>query len=296
MNRDASKPDARKKQRAKTFTRLAAVQYGKKQLSACETPGLDAELLLSFVLRISRSALHAHGEIEISKKERAKYQALIKKRKNGVCSAYLTGTKDFRFLTLKVNNSVLVPRPETETLVEAVLDFIDQEENKPEIRFLDVCCGSGAIALAVKQERPKASVFASDVSRAALKVAKKNARLNNLKVSFIQSDVFSGISGTFDCIASNPPYVPHGMLQSLSKEVQNEPLIALDGGEDGLKIIKTLIKESPKKLKKGGSLFLEAGPEQIPQIKTLLENNRFSNIKIYKDLSSADRVICSKIY
>ena len=263
--------------------------------SFIDTPALDAALLLSEILHKSREELIAGGKEPVSEAERKAFYRFLERRKNGECVAYILGRREFRGLEFTVNHNVLVPRPDTETLVETVLEYIDSRKDKNNLFLLDLCTGSGALAISLKNERPFLTVTASDISPKALETAALNAaRLldsGSANVQFIQSDLFENIAGRFDIIVSNPPYVPSGDLASLAPEVQREPHLALDGGEDGLKIIRRIISRAGEYLLPGGLLLLEASPEQMPVIRTFLETHSFDNIRIHKDLAGRDRVI-----
>ncbi len=261
-----------------------------------ETPQLDASLVLTRLLNVERSRLVLMQDHDVSGETFQEYMHLMERRTGGECVAYLTGEKEFWGLPFKVNSSVLVPRPDTEILVEAALHRIRRQlQLQPEknLRVIDMCTGSGAVAVAVKHECPKVTVEASDISESVLEVASYNVRnlLGDENIRLYKSNLFDDIPGTFDMIVSNPPYVPSAVIPSLSKEVQREPLLALDGGADGLDIIRTLISAASKKLNPGGRIFLEAGSEQMMSIKEILLENTFTGIEITKDLAGLDRVI-----
>jgi release factor glutamine methyltransferase len=277
-----------------------------------ETPGLDASILLAYILNTSRTALIAAGPQLLPEETIASFRSLIDRRLSGECTAYITGKKEFRNLLFTVNPSVLVPRPDTETLVSAALEIYDlyKPDNK---NVLDLCTGSGAVAVSLKHEKPEMEVYASDISVDALEVAKQNASrlLGENQILFFHSDLFAGVVQTdliddryfqnnsnldfknirYSLIVSNPPYIPSDLIKTLSPEVQKEPRIALDGGFSGLEIIKRIINETPKKLTSGGSLVLEADPSQMEDIYFLFEKKGFRNINLYKDLSGDNRVI-----
>ena len=290
-------------------------------LSFIDTPALDAALLLGKVMRKSRAELITHEDAAVNETQREEFLNLITRRRNGECVAYILGRREFRGLEFAVNPQVLVPRPDTEILVEAALEYIDtnlprrgaeaqREEERGEKIFtlLDLCTGSGAVAISLKNECPFLHVTASDISPEALETAALNAsRLldNGLNaVHFIQSDLFENISsgdgrllqtaagsGKFDLIVSNPPYVPTGELSGLAPEVRREPQLALDGGGDGLDLIRKIVSQAPRYLLPGGVLLLEAGSEQMPAIRDLLATNGFGDVRIYKDLAGRERVI-----
>ena len=282
-----------------------ALAEGKRLLrSPCatafiDTPDLDAALLLAEILQAGRTELIVRAHEDIAEQDRAKFLRLVERRRSGECAAYILGRKEFRGLMFSVNPHVLVPRPDTETLVEKALDCIDSIAAQGNISLLDLCTGSGAVAISLKSERPFLSVSASDISAGALETAALNAaRLldeglsaKGPPVRFMQSDIFNNIPGKFDIIVSNPPYIPSGEIPALAPELRWEPRLALDGGGDGLSLIREIISRSPERLLPGGLLLLEAGLGQIPAIRALLEANRFSGIRVYKDLAGKERVI-----
>ncbi|GAB1483452.1 peptide chain release factor N(5)-glutamine methyltransferase [Treponema sp.] len=270
-----------------------------------ETPSLDASLLLSDILQSSRPLLLAHRDDSLALADAVTFLNLIEQRKSGIAVAYLLGFKEFRNLSFRVNPSVLIPRPDTETLLEAALEYLASvaggERDSPVLgrRVLDLCTGSGCVAIALKNEVPSLSLCASDLSSDALAVARENAlRLLRAQgkeqgaepVQFYQSDLFDSIPGTFMLIVSNPPYVPSALLDTLALEVQNEPRMALDGGIDGLFLIRRLIKDSILHLDAEGMLLIESGSEQTREIADLLRAEGFHSVRIYKDLAGKERV------
>ena len=295
-----------------------ALAQGSADLKFAEipSPALDSSILLTHILEIDRTALITKGDEKINKKACEAFCGLIERRALGECVAYITGKKEFRGLEFEVNKSVLVPRPDTETLVEAVLEKLTKEfhaeaqRNKgtEAIKVLDLCTGSGAVAISLKNEAPELEVHATDISHDALETAKRNAKLllPGKKIHFYLGDLYnalrlslpqtSGLPGCelFSLIISNPPYIPSAQIETLSAEVQNEPRIALDGGESGLEIINRIINDAQGYLINGGSLLLEADPGQMEEIKNLLANKGFKDIQLYKDLSGSQRVISGK--
>jgi release factor glutamine methyltransferase len=261
-----------------------------------ESYGIDAALLLGRVLDADRARLLTNAENQITGGDYEAYRKLLRRRANHECAAYITNSRGFRFLDLYVDKNVLVPRPETEILVEAALTMIDEfKAAKTEIRVLDMCTGSGAVALALKHERRFIEAYASDISEAALAVARKNAEKYQLEIRFIQSDVFENVSGRFGIITANAPYIPGGMINTLQEEARNEPRIALDGGTDGLEIINRIIEGAGKHLEPGGGLLLEAAPEQMAKIKRSLVSCDFAGVEIKRDLSGAERTIGGRL-
>jgi len=266
-----------------------------------ETPALDAALLLAHVLKTTRTALIASGKEKIKEADCAAFCGLIERRCGGECAAYLTGKKEFRGLEFAVNKSVLVPRPDTETLVETALNKLEiwnEELGIDCLRVLDLCTGSGAVAVSLKHERPELDVYASDISEEALETAKANAAhlLPDKKIHFFLGNLYDALPcsllpASCSMIISNPPYIPSSEIDTLSAEVRNEPRIALDGGASGLEIIKRIIEDAPDYLRQNGLLLLEADPRQMHGISIMLDKRGFKDILIYKDLSGSDRVI-----
>ena len=255
------------------------------------------------VLKINQAALILRSSEEISRRDYEKYLKFLSRRLEGESIAYILGRKEFRLLEFSVNPNVLVPRPDTETLVEAALSYIDSsiEQGELEMSVLDLCTGSGAIAISLKYERPHLRISASDISSAALKTAEGNSKrlLKGISpgspIKFIESDLFKNIpidnKGKFNIIISNPPYIPSSVLKTLAAEVRKEPPLALDGGKDGLKYIKKIIPMAKKHLLPKGLLLLEADPAQMPEVCTILNKNSYSDIKTHKDLSGQERSI-----
>jgi release factor glutamine methyltransferase len=260
-----------------------------------DSHSLDSSLLLAHVLNISRSLLVAKSNEELSNSAFAVFQSLIERRKDGECTAYILGKKEFRGLEFLVNPSVLVPRPDTEILVEAAIERI-KNGKQTTLRALDLCTGSGAIAIAIKLETSDIEVHAADISDDALVTAKKNAeRLAGNSIAFFKSDLFNSLPAVlYSLIVCNPPYIPTGDIEKLPAEVRKEPRLALDGGKSGLEIIKRVIDKTPEYLEEKGILLMEADPRQMENIKSLLGKRGFSEIIIYNDLSGQQRVIGGK--
>jgi release factor glutamine methyltransferase len=270
-----------------------ALDEGKQLLAAAniETPSLDAELLLACTLHTDRSHIVLYPNNILDEGHYAEYKESVARRAAGECVAYITGHKEFRYLDLYVSKDVLVPRPATEALVEAALEIIDRRQ-KETLSVLDLCCGSGAIALSILHERPHIAVYASDISEKALDMAKQNYSFPTLHPPlFIQSDLFKNIHKKFDIIVSNPPYIPSAQIKLLAPEVRGEPLLALDGGEDGLELIRKIIIEAREHISWNGSILLEAAPDQMEEIAQLMEDAGYDEITIQKDLAGDDRII-----
>ena len=245
----------------------------------------EAEWIVSLSLGIKRDEVNTDNLVSVKNAE--KIYALADERITGRPLWYCVGDTDFYGYRIKTDERALIPRPETELLVENALKYIDETKT-----VLDLCTGSGAIAVAVSKETG-AKVYASDISIDALKLAKENEELNNAKIKFVLSDMFETFdSEKFDVIISNPPYIKSEDIKGLQKEIREfEPISALDGGEDGLHFYRIIAKDAPKFLNKGGILFLECGIGQAEEIKNILNSNGFSQIEIIKDYENIDRII-----
>ena len=276
-----------------------ALARGRALLEAgqVDSPGLDAGLLLAEVLGTGKAGLIVRGGEVLEDWTWDQYQGLLDRRREGECTAYILGRKEFWGLDFMVSPDALVPRPDTETLVEAALEALEGMGRKSQIppKLLDLCTGSGAVAAALKHERPFLDVRASDISPKALALARANAErlfAGPGAISFVESDLFAALGGTiFDMILSNPPYVPGDEIEKLPPEVRREPRLALDGGSDGLEIIRRIAAEAPAHLVPGGVLLMEGDRGQMDAIAGMLEKNGFTGIKRYRDLSGRFRVI-----
>jgi release factor glutamine methyltransferase len=256
-----------------------------------ESPGLDAALLLAFVLKTTREKLLLMDAEALEDAGALGFERTLERRIGGECVAYILGTREFWGLDFVVTPDVLVPRPDTETLVEAALEALSRTE--PPAVFLDLCTGSGAVAIALKHELPSLQAYAADISPKALAIARKNAeRLLAGSLCFLEGDLFDPVPPIrFDLIAANPPYVPSAAIPLLPREVRLEPLTALDGGEDGLDLIRRIVEGSPAFLRSGGRLIMEADPRQMPAIALILEKKGYRDIRLRQDLSGLDRAI-----
>jgi len=281
--------------------------------SAVESPALDAALLLAHAAGLDRAKLLARLSDPIAEETLAEYRALIGRRAAGSCVAYLVGRKEFRGLDFIVSPAVLVPRPDTETLVEAALEWIDARAAmhgplgprssprplRPEapsrtLRALDVCTGSGCVAISLKAERPGLSQAAADLSEAALEVARENARRllpgGAADIEFFLGDLLEPVAAPYDLITANPPYVPSAVIETLAAEVRAEPRLALDGGADGLVLVRRLAFEAACKLAPGGRLLIEAGHDQAPAVAEILGAAGLVDIAFQRDLAGIERV------
>lgn len=255
-----------------------------------ETPRLDAEVLLSYLLGEKRIYLYVHFDQPLTADELARYRELVKRRAAGEPVAYICGEKEFMGLSFKVSPAVLVPQPDTEILVEAAMERL---KGKEDARIVDVCTGSGAIALALAHYLPTVSVAATELSADALAIAKQNAETLELssRAEFFEGDLLAPLAGKiFDAIVSNPPYIPSGDIDGLPREVRAEPRMALDGGTDGLDFYRRLVRESGDFLKDGGFLAVECGDTQAGAIAEMAAGG-FGKTEIVRDLADKERVV-----
>jgi release factor glutamine methyltransferase len=259
-------------------------------------PRTSAEVLLAHVLAEDRLFLYLNYDRPMETNELAAYRACIKRRLGGEPNQYITGIQEFWSLPLRVSPDVLIPRPETEVLVEAVLEFLDKDGSNVDI--LDLGTGSGAIAIALARELPAARIMATDLSLAALRLAQENAKLHQVdeRILFVRGDMFAAIPGgsqKFMVVVTNPPYVSHAEILELPREIRDfEPLQALEGGPDGLAAIRHIVAEAPTVLSQAGGLFMEMGAGQAESVSSLvLESQEYRNFHIRQDYSGLDRVL-----
>ncbi len=258
-----------------------------------ENPIMHARMLLEFVLKKSREYIIVNDNEEIDKTKEKEYIEDINRIIEGEPIQYITKHQEFMKLDFYVDNNVLIPRADTEILVEEAINLI-RNIKKEKIKVLDMCTGSGAIAISIAKYIENTEIYGIDISEEALKIAKKNAKENNvgLKCKFIKSDMFKNISDKFDIIISNPPYIKRKQIIELEKNVKKEPIIALDGGENGLEFYKILSNEAHKFLKNKGVLLLEIGYDQKIKVINLLElTNKYYKIYSKKDLAKNDRIV-----
>ena len=278
----------------KTYKQL--YEYGKAELSEAgiAEAQLDARLLLEYVCGTDHNTLLVHGEREVEEPKSAAYCDLILQRKAHIPLAYITGTQEFMGLAFTVNEQVLIPNQDTETLVEEAMRLMHDG-----MRVLDLCTGSGCIALSLLHYTNDTVAVATDISEAALAVAVQNAEQLNLaqRISFAETDLFPEQKEKFDLIVSNPPYIPTGVIQTLAPEVRDhEPRLALDGTEDGLSFYKRIIQTAPAWLYESGWLILEIGYDQGETVSELMRENGFRDIEVIRDLGGKDRVVTGCCY
>ena len=259
-----------------------------------EDASMKVKMLLSDILGKEKEYLLIHDNEELSQDVLDSFYAKLNRLKDEEPIQYILNKQEFMGFEFYVDENVLIPQPDTEILVEEVVDISKKiNNNSNELRVLDMCTGSGAIAISLSKLIENASVSASDISDGALNVAKENAIKNSVNIEFYKSDLFNDISKNvkFDIIVSNPPYIQTEVIKGLSKEVQSEPFIALDGGEDGLVFYREIIKNAKDYIVEDGYLALEIGYDQKESVTNLLRENGYKNIYSKTDLAGNDRVV-----
>lgn len=270
-----------------TYKELLLEGEKKLKQNQMEDAITDAWLLLEYVTGMDKQTyfLSMNETVETDKTE--DYYSHIKRRCEHVPLQYITGEQNFMGLEFEVNPHVLIPRWDTEILVEKTMKLLQGEE-----RILDMCTGSGCIMISLLKQYPKCRGIGVDISEKALQVAKRNAKRHLVSADWICSDLFCAVTGSFDVIVSNPPYIPTDIVKTLMPEVaEHEPVGALDGKEDGLFFYKKLIPESKHFLKKGGWILMEIGCEQGEAVSKLMRDNGFSDVTVEQDYSGKDRVV-----
>lgn len=286
-----------------TVAELLAQGRETLETSGIDTAGLDASVLLAHCMGVSRAGLYARLRDSPDFQTEARFRSDLSRRLTGFPLAYLTGTKEFMGLEFKVDPRVLIPRPDTEILAEAAIKEISTRTamvgtdapSRP-FRILDLCTGSGCLAVTLAHRYPHVEVWASDISPGALEVAQGNsAALAHSRVRFCQGDLFENLEGEFDLIVTNPPYLlPQDTRDCLAQGWQ-EPENALDGGgEDGLNLIRRLVPQAWDHLGSGGLLLLEAGPGQFMSLQQIFKDQGFQSIEVLPDLAGRDRVITGR--
>lgn len=248
---------------------------------------IDAWLLLEMVAKIDRSFYFMHINEDVEPEVLAEYDRVLEKRAEHVPLQYITGEQEFMGMTFKVNSSVLIPRQDTETLVEETLKVIE-----PQMEVLDLCTGSGCVLLSILKNAPSVRGTGSDISKQALLVAKENAKLYDLEADWVRSNLFDNVSGSYDVIVSNPPYIAQAEIPALMPEVsQFEPMEALDGGVDGLDFYRRITEKAPQYLKENGWLLFEIGFDQGQEVQGFMREIGFTDVTVIKDLAGNDRVV-----
>lgn len=270
------------------MTRRQLLTWGRERLRASQIEewSLDAWILLEYVEGCTKNDYLLYPHQEMTDAKRQLYEELIEKRSIHIPLQHLTGSQEFMGLSFYVNEHVLIPRQDTEILVEQVMKYL-----KPGMRFLDMCTGSGCILLSLLALCGEISGVGADISGEALKVAARNRERLNIPAELAESDLFDRIEEKFDLIVSNPPYIPTDMVETLAPEVKDhEPKTALDGKADGLYFYREIIEQSSGYLKPGGMLFFEIGYDQAGAVCALMEKD-FAGITVVQDLAGLDRVV-----
>lgn len=270
------------------MTIKALLQRGRDKLAPDSLARLEAEILLGHALEVSRSFLFANPELEVPLKRRTDFISLLHRRCQGEPIAYLLGKRSFWNFDLKVTPDVLIPRPETELLVELALENIPPDARW---RIADLGTGSGAIALAIASERPNCEVHATDLSEAALLIARENReRLNLIRLQLHQGSWLQPLAGRFRVLVSNPPYVAEGDPHMQQGDCRFEPGVALSSGADGLAAIREIVQQSVLKLESGGWLLTEHGHDQGEEVRSIFSTAGFRCVSTQQDMTGLDRV------
>lgn len=252
---------------------------------------LKVRMLLLYELQIQNEYLAVHLEEEASLEIAQNFEKHLEELIAGKPIQYITNSQEFFGLDFYIDENVLIPQPDTEILVEEIIEICKYREDAPKI--LDICTGSGAIAVTLAKQI-KVEMVASDISSKALEIAEKNAKRHGVNIELTQSDMFEKINQKFDMIVSNPPYIETKTIESLSPEVKNEPQIALDGGEDGLKFYRVLAQKAKDYLKENGVLAVEIGYNQRESVLEIFRNAGFCDIYAKQDLAGKDRIVVGK--
>lgn len=261
------------------------------QQAGIEEALLDARLLLEAVCGTDHNTLLAHGDRSVTEQQRECYVNYIEQRSRHVPLQHITGYQEFMGLRFQVSPAVLIPRQDTETLVEEVMRFLHDG-----MRILDLCTGSGCILLSLLRYSNDCVGVGSDLSENALMVAKENASLLGLEAEFVCSDLFEKIEGKYEIIVSNPPYIRSGDIPSLMEEVRDhDPMMALDGGDDGLSFYRRIIAQAGSYLHFGGMLFLEIGADQAQEVAEYMSEAGYRDVTVCKDLAGLDRVVYGRL-
>ncbi len=257
-----------------------------KSIASNKIGYIEADILLEYILKVNKQFLVINFDKKIGKNEEKIFYKCLNRLKNGEPIQYIVSKANFMGMEFLVNKDVLIPQPDTEVLVEETLKILDLVKEK-NLKILDLCTGSGCIAISLAKYAKNVDIYASDISKKALEVAKENSKnLVNGQVKFIKSNMFNNIKDKFDIIVSNPPYIKSNYIKKLDVQVQNEPKIALDGGEDGLEFYKVIRNNIDNFLNTNGVLLMEIGFDQGKQVQEIFENSQ-----CIKDLANNDRVI-----
>lgn len=272
------------------------IEQGQQCLKQCGVADwkTDSMLLAEYCLGVTKKELLLKPDITVNSGQKESYMEAVRRRCSHIPLQHITGIQEFMGLEFEVNENVLIPRQDTELLVELVLAFL--KKSSKENRVLDLCTGSGCIAVAIDKLCENAKVTAGDISEKALETAVRNNRKHGASVAFVHSDLFERITGTYDVIVSNPPYIKTDEIKGLMPEVKNhDPILALDGDADGLEFYRKISERAPDYLKPEGALFYEIGFDQGKAVREILAQNGFSKIEIHKDLAGNDRIVFAKL-
>ena len=275
-----------------TYATLYREGVGQLQAAGVKAANTDARLLLEFVCKTGMNTLFSHPDKEISKEEESLYKEFILRRKNGEPVQYITGEQEFMGLNFKTDPSTLIPRLDTESVVEDALSELHDG-----MRILDLCTGSGCILLSLLKYSNDCIGIGTDISAKAVELAQLTSQRLGIEATFLQGDLFEGVEGKFDMILSNPPYIESAVIETLDDEVRKfEPMSALDGGEDGLVFYRRIAKEAKRYLKRGAVLIFEIGYNQGESVPGILSEEGYQEIVVKKDLAGLNRTVMAKYY
>ena len=273
------------------YTEAFLLGMQKLKEAQLEEAQLDARLLLEEICGTDHNTLLCHGDREVSEKEEEQYRKTIEQRAQHVPLQHILGYQDFMGLRFQVNEHVLIPRQDTEILVEEAMRYLHDG-----MRILDLCTGSGCILLSLLHYSNDCEGTGVDISKEALQVAALNAELLGIKADFLKSDLYEKVTGKFDLLVSNPPYIERKVIPTLMEEVREyDPYIALDGGEDGLDFYRRIIGGAQDYLKRGGQILLEIGSGQAQAVSELLREAGFKEIDVCRDFAGLDRVVSGRL-
>ena len=288
MKTETTCPDRQKDPTLLEILNLATQYFKDKGIAS---PRLDAEVLMSEILECDRVGIYLQYAKPLFSYELDRFRDSVRRRAAREPVAYITGKREFWSLSFTVDERVLIPRPETELLVETCLEHLKGIKS-PQV--LELCTGSGAVAISLGKELSSAVIVATDIMEDALDIARLNAGMHEISggITFMQSDLFDRIEGTFDAVVVNPPYIPSEDLCNLSPEIHLEPQIALDGGPDGLEVIRRIVKEAPAHLKAEGKIMIEIGAGQSEAVMGLFkEKGDYAGVEAKQDLAGIDRLV-----
>ncbi len=270
-----------------TYKEVYESGVNKLKENDCKEAVLDARLLLEYICHTNRNDLLAHGDRAVSAEELVQYITCLERRSKGEPLQYITGEQDFMGLTFKTHESTLIPRQDTECLVEEAMMHLHDG-----MRILDMCSGSGCILLSLLKYSNDCIGVGAELHPEAVALARENAENLGIEATFIESDLFGQVEGKYDLIVSNPPYIESEVIETLDREVrEHEPMSALDGGADGLDFYRKITEGARKYLSRGGKIFYEIGYNQAEAVSDILRQNGYIDIVVKKDLAGLDRVV-----